>query len=237
MVTVLGTLGFHEEKFLPAILATPNVSRVILCYAPGETPEKERKVQLALHRVRRALSGTRAALTEVKLANPWDVSGMLTTFLEELGREGPDNCVFNLTGGTKPMAVAATLACLVTGTKAVYVPEESERPDLIELPLPAIMIRSLLTPSQAKLLRVVAEHEFSSEKDLAEYLRRSAPTVCYHVERLRQVGAISEGGTEDRRIVQPRITKTGEVLLLLHERLRTNARKSGETIRNIPTDR
>jgi len=233
MVTVLGTLGFHEEKFLPAILATPNVRRVILCYAPGETAKKERKVQLAVHRVRRALSRTRAALTEVKLANPWDISGMLATFLEELRLEGPGNCVFNLTGGTKPMAVAATLACLVTGAKAVYVPEESERSDLIELPLPAITIRSLLTPSQARLLRVVAEHEFSSGRDLAKYLRRSAATVSFHLTKLHQIGAISEEGTEDGRVVQPRITKVGEVLLLLHERLRTNADKPRGTIRSI----
>jgi len=234
MVTVLGTLGFHEEKFLPAILATPDVRRVILNFAPGETAEKEKKVQLAVQRVRRALAGTKVGLTEVKLSDPWDISAMLTTFLDELRLEGPGNCVFNITGGTKPMAVAAALACLVTGAKAVYVPEESEKLDIIELPLPAITVRPLLTPTQFKMLRAVAQNEFLSEKDLAGYLRRSAPTVCYHLEKLRQIGAIGEEGTGDRRIVRPKITKAGEVLLLLHERLCTNADKPRGTFHNTP---
>ena len=36
-MTVLGTLGFHAEKFLPAIRALPDVRKVIVYDAPGET--------------------------------------------------------------------------------------------------------------------------------------------------------------------------------------------------------
>jgi len=219
MVTVLGTLGFHEGKFLPPLLAIPDVRKVILYYAPGETPVKERKVQSALRGVRRRLTKTRATLIEVQLPDPWDVSAMLAAFLEDLRREGPDNCVFNLTGGTKTMAIAASFACLASGARAVYVREESDRPEPIDVPLPTLALRSPFTPAQARVLQAIAHRTFSSETELAKTLRLSVPTTSHHLRRLHGRRAVAWEGAEDGRIRRAKITKIGEVLLLLHERL------------------
>jgi len=221
IVTVFGTLGFDASKFLPVVLKLADVRKVIVYHAPGETPTREKKVQRALETVISSLTASKVAVKLVKLKDPWTVSTMLQAFLEGLAEERPENSAFNLTGGTKTMTVAATLACLITGTRAYYVPEESDSPEPIELPLPSISVRSVLTPGQARALAALSQHDFDSMTELAKSLRLSSATVCHHVSRLAQMGAVSQSRGRDGRVVSTRLTEAGRILLLLHDTLRT----------------
>lgn len=223
MVTVLGTLGFHAEKFLPAIRSLPDVRKVIVYDAPGETEKKDARAKRTLRQVRRSLAKAKVVLIETHLKDPWDVSAMMAAFLQDLRRERADRCVFNLTGGTKTMTVAATLACVITDTRAVYVPEESERMDLVDVPLPTVLVGSILTKGKAKVLEALSNRDFDSMAELAAEVRLAPATVSHHVLTLRQLRALEVERGEDARRAEPRITQTGRVLLMLHHYLGSDA--------------
>ncbi len=217
MVTLLSTLGFTPDKLLPAVVAQGDVRRLIIYYAPGETAAKEKKAQSALTYVLERLEGTRLQIERVRLPHPWRVPEMIERMLEDIRREGPGNCVFNLTGGTKAMAVAATLVCVVTGTRALYVPEESEDPQPLDLPLPPLLPKPVLTPQRARVLRSLAGRDYPSQAELARALRMAESTVFHHLSRLRAVGAVETARHEGGPGIRPRITDTGRLLLLLQE--------------------
>ncbi len=218
-MTLLSTLGFTPDKLLPAVVAQGGVRKLIIYYAPGETAAKEKKAQDALTYVLERLEGTRLRIERVRLPHPWRVPEMIGRMLEDIRREGPRNCVFNLTGGTKVMAVAATLVCVVTGTRALYVPEESEDPEPLDLPLPPLLLQPVLTPQRARVLRSLAGRDYPSQAELARALRMAESTVFHHLARLRAVGAVGTARQEGGPRVTPRITDTGRLLLLLRESL------------------
>ena len=213
---LLSTLGFTKDKLLPAVAAEADVRKVIIYHAPGETPAKERKAKNALTAVLRSLEGSRARVLPIALPHPWRVRETLEIMLRDLRRERPEHCVFNLTGGTKAMAVAATLACVLTGTRAIYVPEESPDPSPVRLPLPPLVPRQGLTAHRARVLRRLAEREYESQAALARALRLAESTVHHHVAALRAMGAVESQDPRSRES-PPRVTETGRLLLLLRE--------------------
>ncbi len=219
MVTLLSTLGFTPDKLLPAVIAQGPVRRLIIYYAPGETEAKEKKATDALARVMERLKDSRLDVEKVRLLHPWRVPEMLERMVEDLRREGPEHCVFNLTGGTKAMAVAATLACVLTGVRAVYVPEESDDPSPIDLPLPRLLLKPVLTPQRTKVLRALAAREYSSQTELARALRMAESTVFYHLAQLKTTGAVVITKSEVAHGQSPRVTDTGRLLLLLQRSL------------------
>ncbi|MEM4729065.1 MAG: hypothetical protein QXH42_04810 [Thermoplasmata archaeon] len=54
-ITLFGTLGFHPEKFLRAVPISTGVSKIVIYFAAGETPKKNKKVQRALSQTKRSL--------------------------------------------------------------------------------------------------------------------------------------------------------------------------------------
>ncbi len=220
MVTLLSTLGFTPDKLLPAVIAQGGVRKLIIYYAPGETAAKEKKAQLALTYVLERLEGTRLQIERVRLPHPWRVPEMVEAMLADIRREGARNCVFNLTGGTKAMAVAASLACVLTGVRAVYVPEESEDPMPVDLPLPPLLLKPVLTPQRERVLSALAEREYPSQAALARALRLAESTVCHHLTQLKAAGAVEVAPSEEANGLIPRITARGRLLILLQAWLR-----------------
>ncbi len=215
MVTLLSTLGFTPDKLLPAVIAQGGVRKLIIYYAPGETEAKEKKAADALARVLDRLRDSRLKVEKVRLPHPWHIPEMLECMLQDIRRERPDNCVFNLTGGTKAMAVAATLACVLTGVRALYVPEESVDPRPIDLPLSRFSLKPVLTLQRAKVLRAVAQREYSSQRELAKAVRMAESTVFYHLTQLKASGAVVVSKSEAAHGQSPAVTDTGRLLLLL----------------------
>ncbi len=219
MATLLSTLGFTPDKLLPAVIAQGGVRKLIIYYAPGETEAKEKKAADALARVMERLKDSRLKVERVRLPHPWRVPEMLERMLEDLRREGPDHCVFNLTGGTKAMAVAATLACVLTGVRAVYVPEESAEPGPVDLPLPRLLLKPVLTRQRTKVLRAMAEREYSSQAELAKAVKLAESTVFYHLGQLKAAGAVVMAKSVAAHGQSPQVTEIGRLLLLLQNSL------------------
>jgi len=213
VTTLLSTLGFTPDKLLPAIAATEKVQTLIIYHAPGETPEKDKSAQDTLKKVLAHLEDTRLRIVPRKLPHPWHVPEMLEAMLTDLRHEGPDNCVFNLTGGTKAMAVAATLACVLTGTRAIYVPEASPDPRPVPLPLPALRLESPLSPQRARVLRALAETEYPSQATLAKAVNLAESSVQHHMREMREAGLLEPAA--NARESPPRATEAGRLLLLI----------------------
>ena len=213
MTTLLSTLGFTPDKLLPAVIAIGRVDKVVIYHAPGETPAKETSARRALENVLAALKGFPLRVEPRRLPHPWRVPEMLEAMLEDIRRERPDHCVFNLTGGTKAMAVAATLACVLTGTRAIYVPEESPDPKPVPLPLPALRLTSPLSDRRARVLRALVETKYLSQAALATAVKLAESTVHHHLREMRRASLVEP--TADTRKSPPRATEAGRLLLRL----------------------
>jgi len=99
----------------------------------------------------------------------------------------------------------------------VYVPEESEDPEPIDLPLPRLLLKPVLTPQRIKVLRALAGREYSSQRELAKAVRMAESTVFYHLTQLRAAGAVVTSKPEGARRLSLRITDTGRMLLILQK--------------------
>lgn len=63
------------------------------------------------------------------LVDAYDIQGVTQAVLAEIGRKSlrPGDLVFNITGGTKPMSLAAYLAAQALGSPVVYLQSEKKR--------------------------------------------------------------------------------------------------------------
>jgi CRISPR locus-related DNA-binding protein len=216
LVTVLfGTLGFTPAKFLGALKTLPDVERVVFYTAHTERAKDRDRSEAVIGEVQAALKTFDVPYSHVPLSNPFDFPAILQRFLDDLQAIDPRLAVFNLTGGTKPMAVAATVACMVLGIRAFYVPEEQEGAPAGELPVVRIRYASVLTSAQRRVLEVVRDKEPGSLAALAQLLRVQPPTLSGHLRKLEDLGALRlqapDQGGQTRR---PTLTDAGAMLLV-----------------------
>lgn len=89
----------------------------------------------AVRKVERTLRDLGLPFQRRTLRDPFDYVGTLERLVEDLRGTADRHVLFNLTGGPKTMAVAATMACLLRGIPVLYVPEEEPNPEPIPLPI------------------------------------------------------------------------------------------------------
>jgi len=219
MTVLFGTLGFTPEKFLGAIKTIPNVTRVVFYTAHTPRAKDRAQSERAIQEVERALAALGIPSQHVKLADPFDFGGCLTQLLVDLRPAGAEGMVFNLTGGTKPMAIAATVACMVLGVPAYYVPEEQEGAQAIELPIFRIRYSNVLTAKEYRILEVIREFQPRSLKELADRLEIEPSTLSGHLRNLEKLGAIRLIPIEGKGLLRrPDLTEAGTLLLAVERR-------------------
>lgn len=219
MTVLFGTLGWHPSKFLDAIpRAGETIERVVI-YTGSTGEEERRNSRRSLQVVTETLDAMHLPLEHRDIANPWDFTEILRTFLSDLREGRPDETLFNLTGGPKTMTVAATVACLLLGVRALYVPEELEGGGVpVELPLFRVRYSDMLTERQQEVLRVIREEAPESLDELAGALRRANATVTFHVQRLQDLGAVTLVPHPGSRLVRtPKLTPAGEIMLMAEQ--------------------
>jgi DNA-binding MarR family transcriptional regulator len=221
MVNLFGTLGFSAKKFLAAIPAVGQTIERAVVYTAADKPGDSKKSETAFREVREALAAIVIRCEHRRFSSPWDFGEIVRTLIHDLSREDPRNVIFNLTGGPKTMTVAATIACLVHGIRVLYVPEEAEGLGTpFALPLLRIRYSEFLTGTQAQVLAAVKKHEPRSLDQLAAFLRRSNATITFHAQRLEEIGALTFLLDPANRLTRsPRLTLTGEIMLLAEEAL------------------
>lgn len=174
----------------------------------------------ALKKVGESLEAMGVPLEHRAFPGPWAYREIFETLMKDLQAERDQEVVFNLTGGPKSMTVAATMACLMLGVRVVYVPEELEGPGkAVELPLLRARYSSILTPTQGRILKSIRDRPPASLDALSKQLRRKNATVSFHIENLERLGVVWLERNEDRRILRPRLTEAGEIVLAVDEAL------------------
>jgi len=218
LTRLLGTLGFKPEKFLGAIKTIPGVTHVTFYTAyTGRTQDKRRSVAAA-RSVERALAELNVPFDAVVLPNPFDFAGMLRRFIHDLQLVDARDSVFNITGGSKPMSMAAAIACMMAGVRTYYVPEEQEGAQAILLPIFRLNYSRLLTPRQREIMRLIAEETPRSERDLASRLGVKESTLSGHLRRLGALGAVAlPPDPKQTRIHRPQLTEAGRLMLSIEE--------------------
>jgi len=219
MTVLLGTLGFTPAKFLGAIKTLPQITRVVFYTAHTNDAEDRARSEKAVAEVNRALTSLGIPHEHVKLGDPFDFGAFLVRFLEDIRKAGSGDKVFNLTGGTKPMAIAATVACMVLGVPAYYVPEEHELAQGIELPIFRIQYSSVLTAKEYRVLKVIREMEPNSLGDLSDRLGIEQSTLSGHLRKLEKSAAVRLVAVPGKgQLRRPELTEAGSLLLAV-ERL------------------
>jgi DNA-binding MarR family transcriptional regulator len=218
MTVLLGTLGFTPKKFLGVLKTLPDVERAVVYTAATERTKDRERVDQAWKEVERTLKSLDIPAERVVLEDPFDFAAFLERFLKDVKVIGPENAVLNLTGGSKPMAVAATVACLVLGVRAVYVPEEQERAKPIDLPIFRIRYSSVLSPKEHRVLETIRDTEPPTLTALASELKILPSTLSGHLRKLELLGAvrllpIPRQGQARR----PELTEAGDLLLRVEQ--------------------
>lgn len=214
MTVLLGTLGFTPAKFLGVIKTLPKITRVVFYTAHTDRARDRARSEKAVAEVRRVLTNLGVAHEHVKLSDPFDFAAFLTRFLGDIKKTGSEDQVFNLTGGTKPMAIAATVACMILGVPAYYVPEEQELAQGIELPIFRIRYSKVLTAKAYRVLEVIRETEPASLGDLAHRLGIEQSTLSGHLRRLEESAAIRLVAVPGKgQLRRPELTEAGSLLL------------------------
>jgi len=214
MTVLLGTLGFTPSKFLGAIKTLPKVTRVVFYTAHTNRARDRARSQKAVAEVHRALASFGILHEHVVLHDPFDFGSFLRRFIEDIKKAGTEPKVFNLTGGTKPMAVAATIACMVLGVPTFYVPEEQELAQAIELPIFRIRYSNVLTPKTYKILELIREASPASLGDLADRLGIQQSTLSGHIRKLEDSAAVRLVSVPGKgQLRRPELTEAGLLLL------------------------
>jgi len=214
MTVLLGTLGFTPSKFLGVLKSGLDIERAVVYTAATDRPKDRERVERAWREVERTLKSLEIPAERVVLKDPFNFAAILERLLQDVKAVGPPNAVLNLTGGTKPMAVAATVASLVLGVRAVYVPEEQEGAKAIDLPIFRIRYSSVLTPKEHRVLTTIRDEEPPTLTALARELKILPSTLSGHLRKLEALGGVQllarpmQG--QSRR---PELTAAGSLLL------------------------
>lgn len=219
MTVLLGTLGFTPGKFLGAIKTLSGITRVVFYTAHTDRAEDRARSEKAVAEVKRTLTIMSVPFQHVPLSDPFDFGAFLTRFLEDIKKTRSEDVVFNLTGGTKPMAVAATVACMVLGVPAYYVPEEQALEQAIELPIFRIRYSNVLTTKEYKILEVIRDTQPGSLGDLAELVEIEPSTLSGHLRKLEKAAAVRLVAVQGKgQLRRPELTEAGNLLLAVERR-------------------
>lgn len=122
-------LRFQVHLCLISAQATPNLTPLL---DPDFAPERVAMLVSPDMRERAAwladvLRPRGLAVEQVGIPDPWDLQAVCDRVIDWLDREGPEVCAaLNVTGGTKPMAMAAQQAFAMAGLPVFYVHHERD---------------------------------------------------------------------------------------------------------------
>jgi len=204
MVVVFATVGFHPEAIKPAIKHLANIKKcVFFC---GSTPEEDSRKRLAqtkehLETACKMMDIPTEFIDLPDEADFCDIFRKIRSKLrEEGGKDVAKNCVFNITGGTKPMSLAAVMACVHEGVDAYYYTIDEDQP--VKIPLLRVKYADNITEKQKEILTFIGNtpsNETCCASDIAKKMRLSPATVSTHLDRLENVGGIERTPNKKNR--------------------------------------
>lgn len=204
--TLFGTLGFTPKKLLPST-NTRRVDKLVF-YHDHHADSKKAARQV------REFCREKKLEVEGKELDAFDILECAQTIRKDIHTHGPQNIVFNVTGGTPVISCAATLACILDGVRAVYIDERdwSEK----SLPLLTVKYGEILNPQQRRVLRFIAgRKDGCTQANIMEATGLARGTVSHHVKNLKgKQLLVAEPDPSDTRKERLRALESAELLLM-----------------------
>lgn len=228
MKIVLATIGKTAEAVRPTLRHEAPLDRVVLVRY-GE----HKRLKLGTERTRKMFKNAGIQVRVVELEDGYDFAGVLKQVIEAVDQEErtlpppreDHEIVFDVTGGTKVMALAAFTAAWKLGKRVVYNDETADEADEhVQLPVEGLRENGPLSETAMRILQYVQEvHRPVSLADAVSAVAakkeaaRARSVVAYHLDRLAQRGIMERvDDPRDRRLVRYQLTAAGEVALLVH---------------------
>lgn len=177
MTVVFGTLGFTPKKLLPTLARHDDVVKLVFFHDHHDR-SKDAAASVRTYCREKGLD------VEGKEVDAFDIIQCASQMRKELRRYPTHEIVFNITGGTPVISSAATLVCILEGTRAVYIDERTG--EEIALPLLTMRYEEVLNEEQRRVLRFVAgKKNGCTQADIREGLGLARATISHHVKNLK----------------------------------------------------
>ena len=199
MTTLLATLGFKPAAILPTVRACSVNRAYIFHYAEDDDGKSPRAVRAAV----KALRSVEVSVETIELTDGYDYSACLDELLKHAKRAQQatppgEDIVFDVTGGTKPMAFAAFSVAWILGKRVVYNVETRPEAPTVPIPIEGLQDHATLGPQTEKVLRIILEGEDKAGKTPSvspEHLRakfgaKSDSAINFHIDKLERMRAI-----------------------------------------------
>lgn len=142
--------------------------------------------------------------------NPYSLMENIQKIKQLIASQDGNEVILNVTGGRKPLSLAATLAGFVANpSKIIYIQEEDDQP--IEIPMFTLGDK-LLRPEKMAILKCIGNNTTVKEiiKKLGDGNHKKYHTIMKHLRELEEAGLIrSEGNLRPHKYS---ITPSGELL-------------------------
>ena len=226
MVTLLATLGFEPSSILPTVKARNVTRTVVFHYGEGDDGKSERAVKA----VAKALASFDVTCKPVKLRDGYDFASCLEDILaharqaeQEEGRAG--DLVFDITGGTKVMALAGFSVAWILGKPVAYNIETREKNAHAHLPIEGLQDHANVGPATERILRIILAsppgrdgRPSTTPRELREAFKAKADSaINHHIDKLERMRAIQREYGETLKDVRYVATPAARVLAIALE--------------------
>lgn len=192
MTVLFATLGFTHHAVMPSLRWAKDLKKVVLFHS------KNAKSKDAKEKIREGCEALGVEFEPYEVKDEYALTSLVEEMSEELSKISKEHrneeIIFNITGGTKMLASAALILCIMKGIKAIYIRETDG--EILEVPLLRMKYSDMLTPAEKRTLSGIAkicEEKGSDEIKLSsvyEKRMRSAPVISSHVKRLEELGLV-----------------------------------------------
>lgn len=197
MVTCFATLGHTAKLVLVPLRRAPAIKTLHVFYG---TPQQD-DGKAALATVRSTCEGLGVKLVEHPIFDAFDYGNFVHAFsraLIALPKRG--RVIFNGSGGTRVMTMAATIFCFTHDVELHYY-DEYDTPNGKVIPLQAFRNLDRLGTTSRTILRILQKQGPSDMTSLASDMGLAASTVTGHVQTLQEYGTVRVGKSGKRRVV------------------------------------
>lgn len=163
-------------NLLPALDPAVAPERMVLAVSP-EMEQQARHLE-------EALSRHRVPTTRLALADAYDLPSLTATFVAFIDGHGNNQLALNVTGGTKPMAIAAQEAFRMAGLPVFYVDVRSDSLSWLDPGRPPIALTR-----GPNLSTYLLAHGYRSESNAQPLPPKWRPAVAELVQRAPQWGS------------------------------------------------
>ena len=187
---IIATVGKQPEGIVESIKRFPCDKLVLVA--------DEWSQDKALPKVQEAAKALNLK-TEIVNAKPYDVLDIATKMKEVIRANRGNRIILNITGGTKTMAIAGTLAGMATGDiieDVIYITEDKQ--EVISIPrLPNP--EKLLSLEKREIVRVISKKGKLTADELHGLIKGQMQVIWKHLRELEEIGYVRSTAEKPRK--------------------------------------